>query len=304
MTPLEVLANKQLGLVTTGQLGGIGLSTRKIAYRVERGSLVRVRRGVYRLAGARPTWDQCLLAAILAAPDGTVASHLAAARIWRMRGIDGDALELTGTRQTELEGVVLHRVRHIAGGDTTQRGLIPVTTAARTLIDLSAVVPSAVLGRALDEALRAGQTTLAAVESCAQRLVTARGHRSLGLVREFVADRRDGPALGDSPLETKIFAWIREAGLPDPETQYRVRLGGRWRRFDAAYPDLRIAMEFHGWQEHGKRSAFEPDLTRRNLIEVDGWLLLEFAHRHRRIEVIDTVRAARSAQAMRLSLPA
>ena len=304
MTPLEVMASKQLGLVTTEQLGGLGLSTRKIAYRVEQGSMIRVRRGVYRLAGARPTWEQCLLAALLAAPTGSVASHLAAARIWRMRGINGEMFELTCTRDARLEGVVSHRAHDLARDDITRRGMVPVTAAARTLVDLSGVVPGGILGRALDEALRADQTTLVAVERCALRLLPAHGRRSLRSIRELITDRREGPELGDSPLESKILGWIRADGLPDPVTQYRLYLRGKQRRVDAAYPELRIAMEFNGWGEHGKRSAVGPDLTRRNAIEIDGWLLLEFADDHRRDEVITTVRAAREAQAMRFAAPA
>lgn len=304
MAALEALAARQLGLLTLEQLLGSGLSARMIGTRVERGELIAVRRRVYRLAGARPTWEQCLLAAILAAPVGAVASHLAAARVWRMRGIDADLLEVSYLRRLQLDGVWTHRTRTLIPADVTQRGAIPVTTAARTLVDLSSVVPATILGRALDESVRADQTTLVAVDRCARRLRTAHRTRDLSVIRELIAERGDGPELGDSPLETKILAWIREAGLPDPETQYRVRLGGKQRRLDAAYPDLRIAMEFNGWSEHGKRSALEPDLTRRNDIEVDGWLLLEFAHRHTRSEVVGTVRAARAAQATRLRRPA
>ena len=300
MAAIETPAARQLGLLTRDQLLGAGLTDRMIGTRVERGELVRVRSAVYRLAGASPTWEQCLLAAILAAPAGTVASHLAAARVWHLRGIDSDCLELTSPRRVQLRGVVTHKARSLIGPDVTQRRSIPVTTAARTLVDLSGIVPGAILGRALDEALRVDQTTLVAVERCAQRLASAHGRRSLRAIRVLLDDRRDGPELGDSPLETKILAWIREAGLPDPVTQYRLRLGGIPLRLDAAYPDLRIAIEFQGWHEHGKRSAFEPDLTRRNMIGVDGWLLLEFAHRHTRAEVVETVRAARSTQATRL----
>jgi hypothetical protein len=46
-----------------------------VKYAVGTGTLIGVRRGVYRLAGTPPTWEQAVLAAVLAAGFGAVASH-------------------------------------------------------------------------------------------------------------------------------------------------------------------------------------------------------------------------------------
>jgi hypothetical protein len=297
VTPrIDLLARTRLGLVTVGELHELGLSRSQIDHRLSTGALICVRRGVYRLPGVAPSWEQCLLAAILASPEGAAASHRSAARIWQLRGIDADGLELTAPTRTRLDGLVIHRAP-LPTLDVTRKRTIPVTTLARTLCDLDGTVPTAALGRALDEALRSNETTVTAVERCAARLLQVGGPRKLASIHELIAERSVGAGLGDSGLETKILGWMREAGLPEPAIQYRVKLEGRSYRFDAAYPELGIAIEFHGWHEHGKRSAFEPDLTRRNHIELAGWLLLEFADKHTSQDVIATVEAARARQA-------
>jgi hypothetical protein len=299
MPSLDRVASRQHGLVTRAQLHEAGLSARQVERAIARRALLPVRKGVHRLAGSRPTWEQCLHAAVLAAPEGAAASHFAAARLWGLRGLTTDCLELAAPGRVRLAGVFVHDRIRLPKRDVSKRQGIPVTTVARTLCDLASVVDPRVLGRALDEAVRSGQVTLAEVAACLARRGSA---YKVQPIRRLLADRAVGPALGESPLETKILRWLREGGLPDPKVQHRVRLAGRERRFDAAYPELHIAMEFHGWGEHGKRSAFEPDLTRRNEIEVAGWLLLEFADRHSKDEVIATVTAARAAQERRLEL--
>jgi hypothetical protein len=142
--------------------------------------------------------------------------------------------------------------------------------------------------------------TLAQIRRCSDRLVVHHGPRRFGPIRDLVAARQAGPALGDSVLEGRLLAWLREAGLPDPVTQFRVSAGPKRYRFDAAYPDLHIGIEMLGWYEHGKRSAMEPDLSRRNRIGIAGWLILEFAAHHSRSEIIDTIIDARAEQQARI----
>ena len=298
---LDRRARRQLGLLSSADLAEAGLTPRQIDHRHTAGLLIRVRRGVYRLPGVTPSWEQVLRAAIMAGPAGSVASHLAAARLHRLRGVDSEQLEITVTGHCRLAGVQVHQTVHLHGSDVTRLRSIPVTTAARTLCDLSGVVPVSVLGRAVDECLR-GDLSLTALERCEARLRELGGPRQLTAIRELIESRRDGPELGDSPLEGRVLAWLREAGLPDPATQFRFRRGRRPdERFDLAYPDLCIAIELTGWYEHGKREALEHDQSRRNGHEIAGWMVLEFADRHSRSEVIETVTRAREAQQQRLA---
>ena len=298
---LDRLVRRQRGLLVTTDLTTVGLSRRQVERRKASGQLIPVRRGVYRLPGVAGSWEQALLAAVMVAPAGSAASHLAAARLHHLRGIASEQLEITSPNQCRLDGVRVHRSVHLPAADVTRIHSIAVTTTARTLCDLAGLVPISALGRALDECLR-GALTLTALERSATRLADAGGRHRLAPILELLAARRTGPELGDSVLEGRVLAWLREADLPDPVTQYRFRRGKRPDdRIDLAYPDLKIAIELSGWYEHGKREALEHDQSRRNRHEVAGWMVLEFADRHSRSEVLETVTRAREAQLRRLS---
>jgi hypothetical protein len=75
------LASSQHGLVTRVQLLGAGVTKDQIQHRVERGLLLRVHRGVYRVGHRAPSLEAYYLAAVLAAGDearlsGRAAAHL------------------------------------------------------------------------------------------------------------------------------------------------------------------------------------------------------------------------------------
>ncbi len=74
----ERRAELQWGLLTYAQARGSGLSPQQIQRRVASGRWRQVRHGVFAVAGVPPSWEQCVMAAVLAAGDGAVASHFTA----------------------------------------------------------------------------------------------------------------------------------------------------------------------------------------------------------------------------------
>ena len=102
------VAAGQHGLITVGQAVDVGLSQDQIDRRVRTGRWRRARRGVFALAGTRDTWHQALLAVILRAGDGAVASHLSAAVLHRFPDALGDVPEVSarpGTRPAPVEAL-------------------------------------------------------------------------------------------------------------------------------------------------------------------------------------------------------
>src|SRR3954466_853590 len=80
-------ASRQHALVTIDDVRQVGMTTSKLEHQV--GDLVeRVRRGVYRMPGMSPTWEQCALAACLAAGPAAVLSHACGGRIYAVRGFE------------------------------------------------------------------------------------------------------------------------------------------------------------------------------------------------------------------------
>ncbi|HEY6416717.1 MAG TPA: type IV toxin-antitoxin system AbiEi family antitoxin domain-containing protein, partial [Acidimicrobiales bacterium] len=127
-------ARKSLGLLTIRQLEGIGITRQRRRTLVARETLVPLGRGVFRHCAWSDSWEQRVLAAVLEAGPGAVASHLAAA-LWRFEGISRGQAEVTvpaGRHPVPSHGTI-HRSRDLVAADIEPRVRIPTTTAARTL---------------------------------------------------------------------------------------------------------------------------------------------------------------------------
>jgi predicted transcriptional regulator of viral defense system len=135
-------SRRQHGLVTHAQALEV-LSIHELKERLRERRLEPLRRGVYRVAGAPESWHQHLLAACLAAGDGAAASFRAATFLWGLNGFSSEVLEVTvpGRRRTRLDGVVVHDSRVTGPLHVATRSFIPVTSAARTLCDMTTWLP-------------------------------------------------------------------------------------------------------------------------------------------------------------------
>lgn len=280
MTPdrsLERLARRQHGLISTTQALDSGLSSRQIARRRERGQWRRIRRGVYVVAGAPASYDQSVLAAILAVAAPAWASHRTAAKLWGLPVRDPEAIDIVvgaGT-QVRQRGVRGHRSARLPSPDLARVRSIPVTSPARTLVDLSYGLDERQFGRLVDRAERDGLCTIDAVARCVGRLDEGPG-RSLAVVRRAMALRVPGYGPGDSDLEQDALAALAEAGLPLPERHWSVVLDGHRYVIDLAYPDQAIAIELLGFRDHGHRSALDDDSERTRRMILHGWTMLPF----------------------------
>jgi very-short-patch-repair endonuclease len=294
MTSIEVvqkLMERQYGLIAHHQAVTAGFSHGQIRRRLRSRQWLPARPGVYAAAGCPPSYEQAVLAVILSI--GTaLASHEAAAYLSNFACLDEKALEVSTelSRVVRLEGVVAHRSSLLFDEDRTVRRLIPSTSPARTIVDMSARLPIDVLGRVLDAQLRQG-LRLVAVHRCIGRLPPAPGRRP-SVIHALLAARLDGYDAGDSDLETKVLRWLVTAGLAPARQQFRVRLEGRTCKIDLAYPELKIAIELDGWDTHRTRSAFDDDRARANALVLAGWIVLRFTSRSTADEVVEAVRAA------------
>lgn len=278
MSPDEAIyryATHQLGLVTIHQLKAAGLSRDQVAVRLRRRQLFAVRRGVYRLAGAPMTWETAVMAAVLAAPCSAVASHLTAATIWTPALVDARRadVELTGPRQARMEGVVMHRSLL----PTWQRARmleLPVTTPARTVVDLAGVVDSTTLARVTDELIRRRLLRLQVVQDV---VATLPGIPTA--IRGLLGERLGEYRPNDSAWETQMDALYDSLGLPPAVRQYEIWTPGGVYRVDRAIVELRIGVEWKGYRWHGGRAAFDTDADREADLASVGWQLLWFTSR-------------------------
>jgi very-short-patch-repair endonuclease len=290
---LNQIAASQHSLITVDQAFVAGLSPGQIRHKLATGEWLIMRRRVYAVGGVPPTWAQAVAAAALSLQPGAWVSHSTAGRLWGLPAVTGEEIDILVDldRRVRMAGVRTHRSQALFSADLTHHLRIPVTSPERTLVDLSATLDEAALGRILDDALRRRLIRLERLRACVGRLGKSPGRRPV-LVHALLAARLPGYDPGDSDLETRVLRALVAAGLPVPVQQYRVRLGGRTYRIDLAYVPEKIAIEPDGWDSHRTRSAFDADRVRANALVLDGWTLLRFTSRSTDGDIVASVGTA------------
>ena len=122
---IAALSNRQLGVVSLGQLAERGVDRSAVLLRTRAGTLVRMHPGVYRLASAPTSWRQDPLAAQLAAgPDGVI-SHRTAARLHGFGSERGSIIDLSVPRdgRPTVRGPQVRRPRRLEPADMSGLGL-------------------------------------------------------------------------------------------------------------------------------------------------------------------------------------
>jgi hypothetical protein len=171
---------------------------------------------------------------------------------------------------------MVHQLTDLTSDETTHIIGLPVTDPPRTVIDLAAVLPSALLASSLDQVVR---MRLSTYQSIAGRLEkTARqGKRGVTKLRSILKPRLGGSFVSESTLETRLLKLLEDRGLPRPSTQYRPNwLRHMNGRVDLAYVDEKIVIEGDSQRWHGTPEAFQSDRTRDNLAQLAGWIILRF----------------------------
>ena len=143
------IARKQHALITFDQALVAGLSPSQVRHRVRSGEWSPVRPGVYAITGAPPTWLQAVAAVTLGSGPHVWVSHETAGALWCLPEVTDDAIHVVTNlnRQVRLAGVKGHRSGALFSADLTTHHRIPVTTPARSLVDLSAATHSPPAGR-------------------------------------------------------------------------------------------------------------------------------------------------------------
>ena len=157
---LRALASQQEDVVAAWQLREAGWSWDKLRHAVERGGWRPIHRGVYVLTNSSLTQRQLWIGAVLTAP-GTMLSHGSAGACYGFYRFERDYEVVTrrgrGGRRRH-GGLVVFR-RPIPEADITRHSGIPITTAARVLVDLAPGLNDKRLGRAFRESIRLKRTT-------------------------------------------------------------------------------------------------------------------------------------------------
>jgi very-short-patch-repair endonuclease len=268
---LRELGAAQHGVAGRAQLRARGLSVPAID------QLVRVRRvslrhrGVYQI-GPLPLPGGAEHAAILACGGEARISHgTAALRHGMLRSGDYlNEVEVTmpRRRRRRLEGVRIHRIQDLRDDEVTEMHGMPVTTPARTLLDLAEVATAREVEQAYAAALR---MQLVTPDSMREMLDRHPSHRGAPLWRRMLA-QHDGPAFTRSEAEEKLLALTRSAGLPRP--QLNVNLLGH--EVDFLWRSARVVAEVDGYAFHASSRSFALDRRRDAELAAAGYRVLRF----------------------------
>ena len=272
------LAKKSWGVFTSEHVAGLGFDDHHREFRVRTGRWELLHPTVYRIAGHPDTWHGRLLAACWATTGLVAASHRSAGALFDLPGGSRESLEITCLRWKRgfVTGLVVHETKLLDADDVTTLAGIPVTTIEQTLLGLAAVLTPPAAEIALDRALHRKLTTRARLDDFVRRK-GARGRNGIGVLRELL--RTNDPLAGvpESVMETKLKQLLRRHDLPMPEFQYEIHHGGRFvARVDAAYPELRIAIEYDSFEHHTGKQAIVRDNDRRNILRRIGWHMVTF----------------------------
>lgn len=282
------IAGRQHGVLSIARLRSLELSDAQIQRRLGDGRLHALHRGVYSVGHAVVSRKGRWLAAVIAAGRGAVLSHRDGAALIGLRPPHDGRIDVIveGGSRHRRDGIRMHRSRTLAGEDRQIVDGIPVTSPARTLLDLAEVTTPTQLRRAYEEAHRKGLLDTAAIE---RLLARSNGRRGLGRLRALLDYDASEAARTRSELEALFLDLIRDASLPSPVANATVS----GYEVDAYWPDANLIVELDSWAFHGDRGAFERDHEKFARLRLAGHEVLALTYR----QVVDE--AAWVADAMR-----
>jgi very-short-patch-repair endonuclease len=233
------------------------------------------------------------MAAVLALGPNAVLSHLSAAalwEIWRRRVKQIEVLAPKG-RTAGHRGIRLRAYRTLDERDVTRKDGIPVTTVARTLVDLSDVLTAHQLANVLHEAAFRGLLNVAATRSAIAR---SKGRHNLQTLESALLAHLSGSAGTKSGNEDRFLALVRSHGLPEPLVNTPVQAGSRSYEVDFHWPEHRLCVEIDG-SGHDRPRTKREDREHDQALRSAGQEVLRFTDRDLLMRpewVLRTVQAA------------
>jgi predicted transcriptional regulator of viral defense system len=259
-------AAKQFGVVAIGQLRECGLSYDAVGWRVRKGWLHPLHRGVYAVGHPSPPLEGRFMAAVKACGDGAVLSHYSAGALFGFVQWDGRYPEVTliGSTTRRHRELRVHRTATLDRADRSSYRGIPITAPARTLADLAYLLDYDPLRRAVRQAQSLRRVSLRELADVTRRLGRRRGRRNLMRILAT------GPAPTRSELEDVVLDLILSAGLQRPDINVPLFLAGRRVIPDFRWPECRLVVEADGAAWHEDKLSREDDAARQALLEAHG----------------------------------
>lgn len=277
---------RQQGVAGLAQLVALGIGGTAVRKRAQAGRLHRLYRAVYALTPpSLLPLNGRYLAAVLACGPGAALSHRSAADLLGLRKTDRAPIDVIvpGRTARRHDGIDIHRSTTLTAADTTIVDGIPVTTVARTALDLATVVRRRAVERALDQAEMLQVFDLNALRD---QLDRNPHHPGAPALRAVLDEHIAGTTVTWSDLEELCLEVTRAAGVQPPEVNVYVDPGDGEPpiRPDFVWRAQRVTVEADGFGSHKTRHAFENDRRRDQRLIRAGWRPVRVTDRQLRQE--------------------
>jgi hypothetical protein len=224
-----------------------------------------------------------------------VLSHFSAAALWEMVDWDERRPEVTvrDTTPRVHPGILVHRTRYLDAQDRRRHRGIPVTSPARTAMDVASMLPAAAARRAVRQALSKRWPGVHDLLEILERQPRRPGAKAL---RRIVAT---GPVPTRSLLEDLVLDLILAAGLELPDVNVPMIVAGRRIIPDFRWPGRRLVVEADGAAWHEDQLAREDDANRQARLEAHGERIVRITWEQavgRRAQTVARLRAAAGIQ--------
>ncbi len=271
---LAAIAGRQHSLITMDDVIAAGGDRNHAYRRVATGRWEPVGRGVYRLAGVPWTYEARVMAAVLTAGPGAVASHLCAARLHGIGfGTASPEVSIPRGRRHRPDDVRVHQSTDLDRCSTHLRHGIPITDPARTLLDLGRYIGPQSLYRAVEQARRLELVTWSQL---VHTLVAhaRRGRHGIRRLRLVISTGMPVAEVTDTDSELMALTILREHGVPGVVLHHRIiDPDGRFvAEIDLAFPGQLLGIEIDG-RVHLDPDVRAKDEARDHELRRRGWTI-------------------------------
>ncbi|HEY2479200.1 MAG TPA: type IV toxin-antitoxin system AbiEi family antitoxin domain-containing protein [Solirubrobacterales bacterium] len=266
---LAALARRQHGIVARRQLLSLNVTKEEIDGRVRSGGLHLIHRGVYAVGHMAITQRGRWMAAVLASGEGAVLSHRSAAALWRIWGSGAGQVHVTLPRKTRSGPGMRRHYSLLPNDEKAVVDGIPVTSAARAVLDLAAEKGEAAAEAALREMEYLGIYGAVSLPALLDRHPR---HLGTSLVREALEHLRDDPGGRiRSTLEELFLPFLDAHRIRRPHLNAWLSIGEHRYQVDCLWPEPRLIGELDDFQSHGTKRGFRRDRTRDRRLGAAGY---------------------------------
>jgi hypothetical protein len=266
---LAKIAGGQHGVVTRGQVERLGASSNSIDRCIRGGKLHRFHAGVYAVGHTAITVRGRWMAAVLASGEGAVLSHRSATALWGVWGSGVGEAHVTVPRKVRSQRSIRRHFSVLADDEREVVDGIPVTSAARAVLDLAADKGEAAAETALREMEYLGIYGPVSLPQLLERYPRHRGTPIVAICLERLKDDPGGRVR--SPLEEVFLPFLDEHAIPRPKLNAWLTVDDHRYQVDCLWPEARLVGELDGFQSHGTKRAFRKDRKRDRRLGVAGF---------------------------------